>query len=126
MNARTPDPFLAIDRAHELAEEEEAAFSEELTKETHRQDAAMRQRALTGNWQTLTGLAESLALRLGQRGGTENLIRTALSCGSTAAGEQLLKMISECIAEDAETAALGEMEQAERQRAGGLACGAAA
>ena len=126
MNARTPDPFLATDRAHERQGEADDDFDAQLAIITKRQDAAMRHNALTGHWQTLEDLAQSVAHRMSQRGSLENLIRSVISCGTTTGGQELLKLIDDCIAEDAETAALGEMERAERQRAGGMACGVAA
>ena len=119
MNARDHS-WNSTDRAHERAGEADDDYDKQLADISKRQAAAMRSNALTGHWQTLEGLAESMAYRMSQRGNLENLIRTALSCGSMTAGQHLLVMINDCIAEDAETAALVEMDRAERQRAGGL------
>lgn len=112
------DPWRATDRAHELQGEADDAFDAALAAATKRQAAAMRANVLTGHWQTLEALAESLAHRLAQRGNSENLIRAVLACGPLTGGQQLLELIGNCIAEDAETAALVEMDRAER--AGGL------
>lgn len=108
----------AVDRQHERQGEQDDDFDKRLAEVTKRHAAAIRSNVLTGHWQTLTDLAESLSHRLGQRGNSENLIRTVLSCGPLTAGQQLLLMITNCIEEDAETAALVEMGRADR--AGGL------
>lgn len=119
------DPFLAIDREHERQEEADEAFDRELAEVTKRHAAAMRTNATTGHQQTLEALTESLAHRLGERERDDSecdilsdLIRTALSCGPHTAGNRLLDLIGKCIDDDAETAALVEMDRA--QRAGGL------
>lgn len=108
------DPFLAIDREHERAEEADDAFDRELAEVAKRHAAAMRTNILTGHQQTLEALGESLSQRLGERGNIEGLIRTALSCGPHTTGNQLLDMIDNCINDDAETAALVEMDRAGR------------
>lgn len=118
MNARNDDPFLAIDRAHELAGEQQDDFDAALARETKQQVAAMRSNGAAGHWQTLEGLAESLSHRLGQCGKFELLIRAALSCGAANAGQLLLDMINSCIADDAETAALKELERVEQGAVG--------
>lgn len=112
------DPFLAIDREHEREEEADEAFDRELAEVTKRHAAAMRANVLTGHQQTLEALTETLSIKISADGVTENLIRTALSCGPHTAGNRLLDLIDACIADDAETAALVEMDRA--QRAGGL------
>jgi hypothetical protein len=112
------DPFLTIDRAHELAGELTDDFDKALATATGHQARAMRQNALIGHQQTLQGLAESLALRLSCIGVTEQLVRSAISCGPLLAGQMLLDLIGKCIADDAETAALVEMDR--ESRAGGL------
>jgi hypothetical protein len=105
------------DRAHELAGEADDDFDKHLAEVTKRQAAAMRTNALIGHEQTLTGLAESLAYRMSGEGVTEQLVRTALISPLTA-GQMLLDLVGKCLADDAETAALVEMERG--QRAGGL------
>jgi hypothetical protein len=55
---------------------------------------------------------------MGERGNFEALICAAIAKGPHTAGNQLLDMIDDCIADDAETAALVEMDRG--QRAGGL------
>lgn len=110
--------WTATDRAHELAGEADDDFDAQLAEVTKRHAAAMRTNALTGHQQTLSDLAESLAHRMGERGNLEGLIRAALACGPHTAGNQLLDMIDNCVEDDAETAALVEMDRAER--AGGL------
>lgn len=108
------------DRIHELAGEAADDFDEALIAETKRQAAAIRTNALTGHEQTLESLAESLAHRLSQSGVTEHLVRAALSVGPLGAGQMLLSLIGKCIEEDAETAALVELERDAKERAGGL------
>lgn len=108
----------ATDRAHELAGEADDAFDAQLAEVTKRHATAMRTNALTGHQQTLSGLAESLAYRMSQTGVTEHLVRAALSIGPLGAGQMLLDLVGKCIADDAETAALVEMER--EQKAGGL------
>ena len=110
MNART-DPFLAIDRAHELADERLDDFDAALARETAIQIAAMRSAAVAGDAETLESLAESLSHRISQSGVTETLIRTALSCGVHTTGQMLLDMVGKCLADDAEIAALKELER---------------
>jgi hypothetical protein len=106
------------DRAHERQGEADEDFDAALARETKCQAAAMRSNVLIGHQQTLEGLAESLAHRLGQSGVTETLVRTALSCGVHTTGQMLLDMVGKCIEDDSEIAALVEMER--RERAGGL------
>lgn len=108
----------AIDRQHEIEQEEAAAFETALIAEKKRQAAAMRTNALTGHQQTLSNLAESLAHRMSKPGVTEHLVRAALAVGPLGAGQMLLDLVGKCIDDDAETAALVEMERTER--AGGL------
>jgi len=110
--------WTAVDRAHELAGEADDDFDAQLAVVTKRHSAAMRTNALTGHQQTLSDLAGSLAHRLGELGNLEMLIRIALSCGPHTAGNRLLDLIDNCIDDDAETAALVEMNRAEC--AGGL------
>jgi hypothetical protein len=86
-------------------------FDAALLRETTVQTAAIRSAALAGDLPTLSGLAESLALRLSQSGITEQLVRTALSCGVHTTGQVLLDMVGKCIAADAENAALKELER---------------
>lgn len=105
------------DREHELAGEAADDFDAHLAEVTKRQSSAMRTNALIGHEQTLQGLAESLAYRMSQSGVTEQMVRTALISPLTA-GQMLLDLVGKCIAEDAETAALVEMERG--QKAGGL------
>lgn len=112
------DPFLAIDRAHERQEEADEAFDAQLAEVSKRHAAAMRTNVITGHKQTLEALAESLAHRMSKPGVTEYLVRAAISCGPLTAGQMLLDLVGKCIADEAETAALVEMDRA--QGSGGL------
>lgn len=113
------DPWLSVDREHELQGEADDAFDAALAAETKRQAAAMRTNALTGHEQTLSSLTESFCHELTGKGITEALIVATLTdpLMTLLLAHLLLKS---CIDEDAETAALVEMERGERERAGGL------
>jgi hypothetical protein len=84
-----------------------------IAEAARRHAAAMRTNVITGHQQTLESLAEDFAFRLSQPGVTEQLIRTALSCGVHTAGNRLLDMIDNCIDDEAEIAAIKEIESAE-------------
>lgn len=108
----------AIDLAEERRGEMAEDFDKHLAEVTKRQAAAMRTNALIGHQQTLESLAEGLAHRLSRSGVTEQLIRTALTCGPLGAGQILMDLITKCVDADAELAALAEIERCEC--AGGL------
>jgi hypothetical protein len=112
------DPFLTIDREHELQGEQAEAFDRELAEVSKRHAKAMRTNATSGHQQTLEAIASSLGYKLAPDGVSEHLIRSALARGPLLAGQMLLDLIGKCIDEDAETAALVEIDRAER--AGGL------
>lgn len=84
-----------------------------IAEAARRHAAAMRTNVLTGHRQTLETLAEDFAYRLSQPGVTEQLVRTALSCGVHTAGNRLLDLIQQGIDDGAEIAAVKEIERAE-------------
>jgi hypothetical protein len=110
--------WTSIDRAHERQGEADDDFDARLAEGTKRQIAAIRTNALTGHVQTLEQLAEGLAHRMSGKNVTEYLVRAALVGGPLTAGQMLLDLITKCIADDAENAALVELERADL--AGGL------
>lgn len=110
------DPFLAIDRAHEKAGVQADDFNEALSAESTLQTAALRMAATAGDEQVLADLADSLSQRLCADGVTEQLIRTALSCGPMLAGVMFLDLVSKCIFDDAGALALVEIERTEKER----------
>jgi hypothetical protein len=114
MNARHEFSWTAADRAHELQGEADDDFDARLAEGTKRQIAAIRTNALVGHQQTLESLAEGLAHRLSGSGVTELLVRAVLVNGPLGAGQMLLDLINKSIAADAETAALVELDRAER------------
>lgn len=78
-----------------------------------RHAAAMRTNVLTGHQQTLDMLAEDLAHRLSQPNVTQQLVRAALLCGATLAGQVLGDLIQKGIDDAAEIAAVEEIERLE-------------
>lgn len=111
------DPFLTVDREHELAGEQADDFDKHLAEVTKRHAAAMLTNARSGHEQTLSDLLMGVCHLMTGETVTETLIRTAL-ISDLAAGEMFRKLVERCIDEDAETAALVEIDRAER--AGGL------
>lgn len=111
------DPFLAIDRAHELAGEREEDFDAALARETAIQRSALLGAAVTGDAGTLDDLAEALAHALSKSRVMQDAIRGELSCPAPAGGRTFLKLAGECLDAMAETAALAELE---RGQGGGL------
>lgn len=79
-----------------------------------RHAAAIRTNILTGHEQTLKFAADDLAERMCAPGVTEQLIRSALSCGPLLAGQMLIDMVQKGIDADAELAAIREIERAEK------------
>ena len=110
--------WTAIDRAHERQEEADDAYDAKLIAGTKRHTAAILTNARAGHQQTLESLAESWAHRVSQPGVSELLIRAALVGGPLAAGQMLLDLIAKVIDDQAENAALVELERADR--AGGM------
>lgn len=62
---------------------------------------------------TLDNLANDLCERLGRDGVVNTLIRAALSCGPTVAGQMLLDLINKGVELEAENLAIREVESAE-------------
>ncbi len=107
------DPFLRIDRDHELAGERADDFDAALARETVCQIAAMRMAAAAGDADTLDALADSVAHLLGQPGVMQGVIRSAISSPSATGSLAFLGVLNKCIEDDAELAALKVLEQIE-------------
>jgi hypothetical protein len=116
MNARQFS-FDPLDLEHEVQGERDDDFDAAVAvaAAARRQAAAIRTNALTGHQQTLEGLAEDFAHRVSQPGVTETLIRTALSCGPSTAGQMLLDLIQKGVDLEAEVEALKEVERMVRE-----------
>lgn len=111
------DPFLTIDREHELQREADEDFDKHLAEVTKRHAAAMLTNARSGHQQTLEDLVMGVCHLMTEETFTETLIHKAL-ISDLAAGQMFRKLVERCIEEDAETAARVEIGRAER--AGGL------
>lgn len=103
MNTR--DPWLAVDRAHEMAGEADEDHAARLDAAMTFEAGIVRHLATAGDETVLAALAEALADRLSAEGITEALIRTALSCGPLLAGVMFLDLVSKCIFDGAAAAA---------------------
>lgn len=102
---QSTDPWLAVDRAYELAGEVADDQAEKRAAATVLEAGIVRHLATAGDEATLATLAESMADRLSADGITEQLIRTALSCGPLLAGVMLLDLVGKCIFDGAAAAA---------------------
>lgn len=71
----------------------------------------------TGHEQTLSAMAEDFALRVSQPGITELLVRTAYACGPRQVGQMLIDLIQKGVDDQAELAAVKEVERIEAGRA---------
>jgi hypothetical protein len=110
--------WTSADRAHERQGEADDDFDARLAEAAKRHVAAIRTNALVGHQQTLEQLAEGLAHKMGGKGVTELLVRAVLIGGPLTAGQMLLDLTNKVIADDADNAALVELERADL--AGGL------
>lgn len=86
---------------------------EAIAAAARRHAAATRTNVLIGNEKVLHDLGNALGERLCQKGVTEQLIRSSVSCGPHTAGNLLLDLIQKCIDDDAELEAIKEIERIE-------------
>lgn len=98
--------------------ENEELRDETIAELTRRHAAAISTNVRIGHEQTLSTVAERLALRLSGSGVTEQLVGAALASGPYQAGQMLIDLIVKCVAIEAELEAIKEVERMEHDDRG--------